>query len=102
MFALSSHSNHNNLNHQLKGCFGVCFPKKDLAFYPEMQQGGEAQLVKLSNSTISMGKYVRSGLALFHSVCVLSAGSLGCTSMRLEYHGFSRWSEQLIKQSMRG
>ena len=28
MFALSSHSNHNNLNHQLKDCFGVCFQKR--------------------------------------------------------------------------
>lgn len=46
----------------------VCVSKKDLMFYPEMRRG-EAQLVKRTNFTISMGKYVRSG-ALFHSVTV--------------------------------
>lgn len=105
----------------------MCVSKKDLAFYPKMWLGGETQLVKLSNSSISMGKYVRSKLALFCRFClcvctcvsvcvyhlfskvcvffsarVLSAGLLGRTFVRFQSHGFSRWSEELVKQSMRG
>lgn len=129
VLALSSHSNHNNLSHQLKAAL-VCVSKKELVFCPNMWWVGEAQLVKLSNTAISMGKYVRSWLGLLHRVFVFASmrtcafigawdkslakhvcvflhvhflsGSLGCTSMRSESHGFSRWSEELVKQPMRG
>lgn len=104
----------------------MCVSKKDLALYPEMRREVEAQLVKLTNSTISKGKYVRSGQMLFHlclcvSMCAhlhqcissllkcvcfgmrtLSPDLWAVPSMRLEYHGFSHWSEELIKESMRG
>ena len=73
MFALCSHSNYNNLNHQLKSLWWkalVCVSKKDLAFCPKMRRGGEAQLIKLSKSSFSMGKYVRSGPPLLHTLCV--------------------------------
>ena len=50
----------------------MCVSKKDLAFYPEMRRRrGEARLVKLGNSTISMGKKCAVGAgAVPHCSCV--------------------------------
>lgn len=109
----------------------MCVSKKDLAFYPEIQRGGEAQLVKLTKppsvweniccpsqccSIVFTCVCVCACMCVCTftftasppcwsacvSTCAFSVESLGCTSMRLEYHGFSRWSEALVKQSMRG
>lgn len=70
------------------------FLKTNLVFYPEMWPGGEVQLVKLSNSGISRGKYVRSELVLLSSICVY-VWKCVCISSQLEvclYFQLSLWA----------
>lgn len=48
----------------------MCFQKRSCDLPRNAARRRSSALVKLSNSTISMGKYVRSGPVLFHRVCV--------------------------------
>lgn len=129
MFVLCSYSNYNNLNHQLSPLKKplVCVSRRIFLSCPKMRQGEEGELIKLLHqhgkvcavwaqaAPCSVSVCACSHLVdlLCNEVCCfcscavsarvqLQLGPFGRASMRLQYHDFSRWSGELVKQPMRG